>query len=178
LNPRTAFRRSAVFKTTAVALSKRVPACLRQSCVSQLTRRGSRRPPPSDWLTGLDRLVDDDVEAWSPGIDNTKMTPVRTESLRNLRKNRSQLRPSRVNVPRPLPSLENMSLELWVIVAIGALLALSLAIGLAVALVLARISEAAEALTMDPLAMALPRPGIAQAEEFALEGEVPASRNR
>jgi hypothetical protein len=106
------------------------------------------------------------------------MTPVRTESLRNLRKNRSQLRPSRVNVPRPLPSLENMSLELWVIVAIGALLALSLAIGLAVALVLARISEAAEALTMDPLAMALPRPGIAQAEEFALEGEVPASRNR
>jgi hypothetical protein len=174
LNPRTAFRRSAVFKTTAVALSKRVPACLRQSCVSQLTRRGSRRPPPSDWLTGLDRLVDDDVEAWSPGIDNSKMT----ESLRNLRKNRWQLRPSRVNVPRPLPSLENMSLELWVIVAIGALLALSLAIGLAVALVLARISEAAEALEMDPLAMALARPGIAQAEEFALEGEVPASRNR
>ena len=71
-----------------------------------------------------------------------------------------------------------MSLELWVIVAIGALLALSLAIGLAVALVLARISEAAEALEMDPLAMALARPGIAQAEEFALEGEVPASRNR
>jgi hypothetical protein len=88
------------------------------------------------------------------------------------------LRPSRVNVPCLLPSLENMSLELWVIVAIGALLALSLAIGLAVAVVLARISEAAEALTMDPLAMALPRPGIAQAEEFAIEEEALASRNR
>jgi hypothetical protein len=71
-----------------------------------------------------------------------------------------------------------MSLELWVVVAIGALLALSLAVGLAVAVVLARISEAAEALTMDPLAMTLPTPGIAKAEEFALEGEVPASRNR
>ena len=105
------------------------------------------------------------------------MAPSGTESFRNLRKNRSQLRPSRVNVPRPLP-LENMSFELWLIVAIGAFLALSLAVGLAVAIVLARISEAAEALTMDPLAMALPRPGIAQAEEFALEGEVPATRNR
>jgi hypothetical protein len=95
-----------------------------------------------------------------------------------LRKNRSQLWPSRVNVPRPLPSLENVSFELWLIVAIGAFFALSLAVGLAVAIVLARISEAAEALTMDPLAMALPRPGIAQAEEFAIEEEALASRNR
>jgi hypothetical protein len=74
--------------------------------------------------------------------------------------------------------LENVSFELWLIVAIGAFFALSLAVGLAVAIVLARISEATEALTMDPLAMALPRPGIAQAEEFAIEEEALASRNR
>jgi hypothetical protein len=87
------------------------------------------------------------------------------------------LGPSRVNVPRPLAQ-ENMSFELWLVVAIGAYFALSLAIGLAVGRVLARISEAAEALTMDPLAMAVPRPGIAQAEEFAIEEEAVASGNR
>ena len=72
-----------------------------------------------------------------------------------------------------------MSFELWLIVAIGAFLALSLAVGLAVAIILARISEAARTLTLDdPLAMALPRPGIAQAEEFVIEEEATASRNR
>ena len=71
-----------------------------------------------------------------------------------------------------------MSFELWLIVAIGASLALSLAIGLAVAIVLARISEAAQALTIDPLAMGPPGPGVAQAQEFAIEEEALASRSR
>jgi hypothetical protein len=71
-----------------------------------------------------------------------------------------------------------MSIALWLIVAIVAFVALSLVVGLAIALILARICELSEALITDPLAMPPRGQELAQAEEFAIEEEALAGRNR
>jgi hypothetical protein len=69
-----------------------------------------------------------------------------------------------------------MNIELWVIVAIGAFVALSLAVGLAIAAILGRISEMLNALSTDPSAMASQTPDRAQTEESAIAGENRQSR--